>query len=157
MNILVLCAGNSVRSILLEAILNDRGGGRVQAWSAGSHPTGSIHPQALKLLEEMDHDTSRLRSKSWDEFTGPDAPEIDMVITVCARVAGGACPVWPGHPVRTHWGLEDPAALPEDLWESGFRAAYDILDRRAGALLKHAIETLDPSELKATLDRIGKK
>lgn len=157
MNILVLCAGNSVRSILLEAILNDRGGGRVQAWSAGPHPTGSIHPQALKLLEEMDHDTSRLRSKSWDEFTGPDAPEIDMVITVCARVAGGACPVWPGQPVRAHWGLEDPAALPEDLWESGFRDAYDILDRRAGALLKHAIETLDPSELKATLDRIGKK
>ncbi|OWU84935.1 arsenate reductase [Oceanicola sp. 22II-s10i] len=156
MNILVLCTGNSARSILLEAILNDLGGGRVQAYSAGSKPAGAVHPQSLKLLEEMDHDTSDARSKSWDEFAGRDAPEMDMVITVCGSAAGETCPVWPGAPVRTHWGVEDPAALPEDDWEDGFRAAYDKLRARAEALLKFPVETMEPGTLKATLDRIGR-
>ncbi|MGI3167515.1 arsenate reductase ArsC [Pseudooceanicola sp. C21-150M6] len=157
MNILVLCTGNSARSILLEAILNDRGMGRVTAYSAGSQPAGRVHPQSLKLLEELGHDTSQARSKSWDEFAGDDAPEMDMVITVCASAAGETCPIWPGAPVRAHWGVEDPAALPEDQWEEGFREAYDILGNRADRLLKHAIETMDSGELKATLDRIAKK
>ncbi|MWB77430.1 arsenate reductase ArsC [Pseudooceanicola sp. 216_PA32_1] len=157
MNILVLCTGNSARSILLESILNDLGQGRVTAYSAGSNPAGAVHPQSLKLLEELDHDTSHARSKSWDEFAGPDAPEMDVVITVCASAAGETCPIWPGAPVRAHWGVEDPAALPEDAWDSGFRAAYDKLRTRAEALLKHPVETLDPGELKAVLDRIGKK
>ena len=157
MNILVLCTGNSARSILLEAILNDIGQGRVSAYSAGSRPAGAVHPQSLKLLEELDHDTSHARSKSWDEFAGPDAPEMDMVITVCASAAGETCPIWPGTPVRAHWGVEDPAALPEDDWERGFRAAYDTLRGRAEALLKYPVETMDPGELKATLDRIAKK
>ena len=157
MNILVLCTGNSARSILLEHILNDRGAGRITAYSAGSQPTGRVHPQSYKLLEELGYDTSAARSKSWDEFSGPDAPEMDAVITVCASAAGETCPFWPGAPVRAHWGVEDPAAAPEDQWEDAFRSAYDILDRRAAALLALSVETMDAGELKAALDRIGQK
>lgn len=156
MNILVLCTGNSARSILLEAILNDLGQGRVTAYSAGSKPAGAVHPQSLKLLEELGYDTSKARSKSWDEFSGPDAPEMDLVITVCASAAGETCPLWPGAPVRAHWGVDDPAALPEDAWEQGFRATFDKLHARAEALMKFRIETMDPGEQKAVLDRIGK-
>lgn len=157
MNILVLCTGNSARSILLESILNEEGMGRVHAFSAGSQPAGRVHPQSFKLLEELGHDTSEARSKPWDEFAAPDAPEMDMVITVCASAAGETCPIWPGAPVRAHWGVDDPAAAPEDQWEDAFRAAYDILHRRATALLKLPVETMDAGELKAALDRIGKK
>lgn len=156
MNILVLCTGNSARSILLESILNTRGLGRVTAYSAGSDPAGKVHPQSITLLSALDHDLSNARSKSWDEFAGPDAPEMDMVITVCASAAGETCPIWPGVPVRAHWGVDDPAAAAEADWENAFQTAYDILDRRATALLKHPIETMDQGELKATLDRIGK-
>ena len=156
-NVLFICTGNSARSLMAEAILNREGIGKFRAWSAGSMPANGPHPYTLDLLTRLNHDTAQVRTKDWAEFATPEAPEMDFVFTVCDQAATEPCPVWPGHPVRTHWGLEDPAALPEDLWESGFRAAYDILDRRAGALLKHAIETLDPSELKATLDRIGKK
>jgi len=157
MNILVLCTGNSARSILLESILNDLGRGRVEAFSAGSRPAGAVHPQALKLLEEEDIDTADLRSKSWDEFEGPEAPEMDLVITVCAAAAGETCPIWPGAPVRGHWGVDDPAALPEDQWETGFRSAWSKLKARAEALLKLPVETMDQGELKAALDRIGRK
>ena len=156
MNILVLCTGNSARSILLESIFNTAGMGRVRAYSAGSQPTGKVHPQALTLLNEMDHDTSNAQSKSWDEFEGPEAPEMDIVITVCGSAAAETCPIWPGAPIRAHWGVEDPAAAPEALWDSAFRAAFDILDRRATALLKLPIETMDAGELKAALGRIGK-
>ncbi len=156
MNILVLCTGNSARSILLETILNARGAGRVRAYSAGSSPAGAVHPQSYKLLEELDYDTSHARSKSWDEFGTSDAPEMDMVITVCASAAGETCPFWPGAPLRAHWGVDDPAAAPEDQWEEAFRTAYDLLDKKAEALLKHPIETMEPGELKATLDRIGR-
>ena len=153
MNILVLCTGNSARSILLEAILNDRASGRVTAYSAGSHPTGEIEPQALPLLAENDIDTRDLRSKSWDEFAGDDAPEMDLVITLCAETAGETCPVWPGAPVRAHWGLPDPATG----GDAAYGAAYATLDRRASALLKHGIEIMDAGELKATLNRIAKQ
>lgn len=157
MNILVLCTGNSARSILLEAILNDQGAGRhMRAFSAGSQPTGKVHPYSLKLLEELGHDVSGARSKSWDEFAGSAAPVMDMVITVCGSAADEVCPVWPGAPIRAHWGVEDPAAAPEQEWDAAFRTAYGILDRRAQALLDLPVETLEPSALKAALDRIGK-
>lgn len=155
MNILVLCTGNSARSILLEAILNTEGAGRVRAWSAGSQPAGRVHPQSLKLLAEMGHDTSGARSKSWDEFAAKDAPEMDMVITVCGSAAEETCPVWPGAPLRAHWGVEDPAAAAEADWDAAFRTAYDILGRRARALLDLPIETLSAPELSAHLKRIG--
>ena len=157
MNILVLSAGNAARSILLEAILNEHGAGRVHAFSAGPRPAGAVHPQALKLLEELGYDTSRARPDSWEAFAGPDAPEMDMVITLGDSAAVAAAPAWPGAPVRGHWGGTDPAALPEDDWEDGFRAAYDRLMARAALLLKQPIETMEAGALKALLDRIGRK
>ena len=156
MNILVLCTGNSARSILLESILNTHGLGRVRAYSAGSQPAGQVHPQSLRLLDEKGHDTSDARSKSWDEFAAEDAPLMDMVITVCGSAAGETCPMWPGAPVRAHWGVEDPAKAEQDLWEPAFAEAFDRLEARAKTLLDLPFETMDPGELKATLDRIGK-
>ncbi|MGI9367982.1 MAG: arsenate reductase ArsC [Ruegeria sp.] len=155
MNILVLCTGNSPRSILLESILNQNGKGRVIAYSAGSNPTGKVHPQSLTLLSAEGHDTSNARSKSWDEFAATDAPEMDMVITVCGSAAEETCPVWPGAPVRVHWGVEDPAAAAQPKWNSAFLTAYEILGRRANALLDLPIETMNASELSAQLKRIG--
>lgn len=155
MNILVLCTGNSARSILLESIFNTESAGRVRAYSAGSTPSGKVHPQSLKLLGEEGHDTSESRSKSWDEFGAADAPEMDMVITVCGSAANETCPVWPGAPVRAHWGVEDPAAALEPDWEEAFRTAYDILGKRAQALLDLPIETMNQTELSAHLKRIG--
>ncbi|MDM8166953.1 arsenate reductase ArsC [Roseovarius sp.] len=157
MNILVLCTGNSARSILLESILNTESVGRVRAFSAGSQPSGRVHPQSLKLLEEKGHDTTHARSKSWDEFAADDAPLMDMVITVCGSAAGETCPVWPGAPVRSHWGVDDPAAAPEAEWDTAFTTAYDRLEARALALLDMNFETMEQGELKATLDRIGQQ
>ncbi len=155
MNILVLCTGNSARSILLESILNHSGHGRISAYSAGSNPAGNVHPQSLSLLSAEGHDTSRARSKSWDEFASEDAPEMDVVITVCGSAAEETCPVWPGAPVRAHWGVEDPAAAAQPDWENAFRNAFEILGRRANALLDLPIETMNASELSAQLKRIG--
>ncbi|MEM8576972.1 MAG: arsenate reductase ArsC [Pseudomonadota bacterium] len=135
MNILVLCTGNSARSILLEALLNARGAGRVTAYSAGSQPAGRVHPQSLRLLAAEGIETASARSKSWDEFAAPGAPVMDAVITVCGSAAEETCPIWPGAPVRAHWGLEDPAAAAEADWDAAFRTAYAILDRRAEAFL----------------------
>ena len=155
MNILVLCTGNSARSILLESIFNHTGEGRVRAYSAGSNPSGKVHPQSVTLLQAEGHDITGARSKSWDEFGADDAPEMDMVITVCGSAAEETCPVWPGAPIRAHWGVEDPAAASEPDWDSAFRTAYDILGRRAAALLEMPIETMDKGELSAQLKRIG--
>lgn len=155
MNILVLCTGNSARSILLEYLLNDLGQGRLRAFSAGSQPAGQVHPQSVILLDKMGLDTSAARSKSWDEFAEPDAPEMDIVITVCGSAAEETCPIWPGAPVRAHWGVEDPAAATPEDQPAAFLAARDILQKRATALLAQPIETLDSSELKALLDRIA--
>ncbi|KZY39358.1 arsenate reductase, partial [Roseovarius sp. HI0049] len=120
-------------------------------------PTGQVHPQSLRLLEEKGHDITHARSKSWDEFAADDAPLMDIVITVCGSAAGETCPVWPGAPVRSHWGVEDPAAAPEAEWEAAFNAAYDTLERRTLALLDMNFETMEQGELKATLDRIGQQ
>ncbi len=155
MNILVLCTGNSARSILLESIFNHTSAGRVRAYSAGSNPTGKVHPQSLTLLGTVGHDVRDARSKSWDEFAEDNAPQMDMVITVCGSAAEETCPVWPGAPVRAHWGVEDPAAASEADWDTAFRTAYDILGRRAEALLALPVETMDSGELTTHLKRIG--
>lgn len=153
MNILVLCTGNSARSILLESILNRSG--RVTAYSAGSKPAGQVHPGALKLLGEKGYDTSQLRSKSWHEFTEPNAPTMDAVITVCGNAANETCPIWPGTPVRGHWGVDDPAvAEPED-WDRAFATAYEKLNTRARAFFTLPITRISADELAHELDRIG--
>lgn len=156
MNILVLCTGNSARSILLEAILNRFGADQgIRAWSAGSHPAGRVHPQSLALLTEKGFPTAALRSKSWDEFATPDAPRMDAVITVCSAAAGETCPFWPGAPVRAHWGVEDPAAAPAERQREAFAEAFDILSGRAAAFLALPSERRLPPYLAAELTRIG--
>ncbi|GAA0321416.1 arsenate reductase ArsC [Sphingomonas oligophenolica] len=137
-NVLILCTGNSARSILGEAIVNRLGGGRFRGFSAGSFPKGQVHPGALRLLERHGYPIEGLRSKSWDEFAGANAPRIDVVITVCDNAAGETCPVWPGHPVKAHWGLPDPAAVTggEAAEDAAFEAAHEALSRRIGKLVE---------------------
>jgi arsenate reductase len=154
MNILVLCTGNSARSILLEAILNRLGAAHgIRAWSAGSKPTGKVHPQSIRLLQSLGYPKEGLRSKSWDEFAAVGATEMDLVITVCGSAAGETCPFWPGAPLRTHWGVEDPAAAPQSEWPGAFDAAYAKLLSRAEAFLAlTSAQRRNPAELL----RIGK-
>jgi arsenate reductase len=131
-NVLFLCTGNSARSILSEAILNRLGEGRFRAFSAGSKPVGRVNPGALELLGRRVYPTEDLRSKSWDEFAGPDAPAMDYVITVCNNAAGETCPVWPGHPATEHWDIADPAGVSEtdDERRAAFEEAYAVLQKR---------------------------
>ena len=131
-NVLFLCTGNSARSILSEAILNRLGDGRFRAFSAGSKPVGRVNPGALELLGRREYPTDELRSKSWDEFAGPDAPAMDYVITVCNNAAGETCPVWPGHPATEHWDIADPAGVGETDEErrAAFEEAYAVLNKR---------------------------
>ncbi|HET9458399.1 MAG TPA: arsenate reductase ArsC [Sphingomicrobium sp.] len=155
-NVLFLCTGNSARSILAEAILNKSGQGRFRAYSAGSFPKGRVHREAFKLLEEMGYPTSSLRSKSWDEFASPDAPEFDFIITVCDNAAGEVCPVWPGKPVTAHWGIEDPAAVEGEGQSEAFWQAYQALKRRIDLLLALPLESLDELALTRRVRDIGK-
>jgi protein-tyrosine-phosphatase len=134
-NVLFLCTGNSARSILAEAILNREGKGRFRAFSAGSHPRGQVHPVALALLDELGFSIEGYRSKSWDEFAVEGAPPIHLVITVCDNAAGEVCPIWPGRPVKEHWGIPDPAAVEGAGQQGAFREAYDKLHERIGTLL----------------------
>jgi arsenate reductase len=131
-NVLFLCTGNSARSILSEALLDRLGGGRFKAFSAGSKPVGRVNPGALELLQRREFPTDGLRSKSWDEFAAPDAPEMDYVITVCNNAAGETCPVWPGHPATEHWDIEDPAGVgeSEDERRAAFEEAFAVLEKR---------------------------
>jgi arsenate reductase len=156
--ILVLCTGNSARSILAEALLNRHGVGRVAAHSAGSHPKGAVHPLALQLLREQGLPAAAMRSKSWDEFASPSAPELDIIITVCDNAAGEMCPIWRGRPLTAHWGIEDPAAATgtEEQRMAAFRKAYDELDERVRALF--ALPALVGGELpsQADLRQIGR-
>lgn len=155
-SILVLCTGNSARSILGEAIFNHLAPGRVMAHSAGSKPKGVPHPGALRLLTRRGIDTSAFSSKSWLAFSGPDAPRIDLAITVCGNAAGEACPVFPGAPLRTHWGLEDPAdAVGEEAEDAAFEETWRLLMMRAQAFLALPFETMDRAELTAQLAQIG--
>jgi arsenate reductase len=134
-NVLFLCTGNSARSILAEAILNEVGGGRFRAFSAGSHPKGQVHQAALALLEELGLPTNGYRSKSWNEFAAAGAPPIHLVITVCDNAAGEVCPIWPGKPAKAHWGIPDPAEVEGSGQQQAFRDAYDALHERIGAFL----------------------
>jgi arsenate reductase len=156
--VLFLCTGNSARSILAECLLNRVGAGRFRAFSAGSHPMGRVHPMALELLRERGCDTSGLRSKSWQEFTGADAPPLDLVVTVCDRAAGEACPLLPGRPITAHWGVDDPAAFagPPAEQRRVFLRAYGELARRIERFASLHIEALDRIALQERLDEIGK-
>lgn len=155
--ILVLCTGNSARSILGEAILTQLGKGRILAHSAGSKPKGVPHPGALRLLACKGIDVAPFRSKSWDEFTGAGAPTIDLAITVCGNAAGEACPVFMGAPLKAHWGLPDPADVTGDdaAVDAAFEQTWQWLEMRAQALLALPFETMDRKELAAELGRIG--
>lgn len=154
-NMLVLCTGNSARSILCEALLNRLGAGRVKAFSAGSDPKNSPHPAALLLLEAEGYETDAFSSKKWDVFAGEDAPKMDVVITVCDNAAGEACPIWPGAPVSAHWGVADPAVVEGEGQAGAFLAAYRQLGERVEALLALPFEDMAPAQLKAALNEIG--
>jgi arsenate reductase len=155
--VLILCTGNSARSILGEAILADRGAGRIAAYSAGSKPKGAPHPGALRLLVRKGIDPGIFRSKSWDEFTGPGAPRIDLAITVCGNAAGETCPVFFGAPLKAHWGLPDPADVEGDdaTVDAAFEQTWHLLDRRVAALLALPFETMAHDQFTAALAEIG--
>jgi arsenate reductase (thioredoxin) len=157
-NVLFLCTGNSARSIMAEAILNRVGLRRFQAFSAGSHPKGNVNPHTIDLLNSLGYKTSNYRSKSWTEFTKPDAPPLDFVFTVCDDAAGETCPIWPGQPMTAHWGITDPAAAEGSPAEIGlaFRDAYRMLSRRIEVFTALPFASLDRLKLQAKLDAIGK-
>ncbi|MEO1197662.1 MAG: arsenate reductase ArsC [Pseudomonadota bacterium] len=158
-NALFLCTGNSARSIIGEAILNRDGKGRFHAYSAGSKPRGEVHPFARDLLERMNHEVSDLSSKSWDAFSGPDAPVMDFVFTVCDQAAAEACPVWPGQPMTGMWSLPDPAAAAGSETEQrlAFADTYRMLSHRISILLSLPIASLDRLALQREIDRIGRE
>jgi|SRR5579863_6595183 len=158
-NVLFLCTGNSARSIMAEAILNHKGRPSFQAFSAGSQPSGTVRPQALKQLESAHISANGLRSKSWDEFARPGAPQMDFVFTVCDNAARETCPVWPGQPMTAHWGVPDPAAAtgtPEEIARA-YREAFLILDRRIGLFLCLPISSLDKLSIQREIDGIARR
>ena len=157
-NVLFLCTGNSARSIMAEAILNRLGTGKFRAFSAGSHPKGQVHPQALRLLQSLGHETSGLRSKSWSELAAPGAPRLDFVFTVCDNAAGEACPLWPSQPMTAHWGIPDPAeatGTPAEI-ALAFKDAYRMLERRIGIFSALPLRSLDRLSLQNKLRDIGR-
>ena len=158
-NVLFLCTGNSARSIMAEAIMNQKGQPNFVAYSAGSHPAGKVRPEALRQLESAHLPTVGLRSKSWDEFAQPGAPQLDFVFTVCDNAANEVCPVWPGQPMTAHWGVPDPAAVKgsTEHVERAFREAFFLLNRRIGLFLNLPITALDRLALKKELDEIGRQ
>ena len=156
-NILFLCTGNSARSILAEALANHMSAGRLNAFSAGSQPAGQVQPLAIEILKRSGISTEGLRSKSWDEFSDNDAPVMDIVITVCGRAAGETCPVWPGHPITAHWGIDDPAAVEgsEDERRRAFELAMTAMQQRISLLLSLKPEALDALTLQNKIREIG--
>ncbi len=158
-NVLFLCTGNSARSIMAEAILNHEGSGRFKAYSAGSHPRGMAHPEALRLLERQNLPIDGLRSKGWEAFSGAGAPVMDFVFTVCDDAAQEACPTWPGQPMSAHWGVPDPAAFTGDPQSTAlvFADAFRMLYNRIGIFTCLPIASLDRLSLQKTLDNIGRR
>jgi len=157
-NVLFLCTGNSARSILAEAIMNHRGRPTFTAYSAGSHPSGKVRPEALTQLANARVSTTGLRSKSWEEFSQPGAPELHFVFTVCDNAAKEICPIWPGQPMTAHWGVPDPAAVvgtPEQI-QRAFRDAFFMLERRINLFLSLPLAGLDNLAIKKEIDKIGK-
>ena len=158
-NVLFLCTGNSARSILAEAFLDQLGGGRFKAYSAGSHPAGKVNPFAIELLKQGGLRTDTFRSKNWDEFAQPGAPRMDFIITVCDNAAGEVCPVWPGKPITAHWGVADPAAVEgsDEHKRAAFRDAATILRRRIELLVNLPMAKLDPLAMHSKLKEIGRQ
>jgi arsenate reductase len=158
-NVLFLCTGNSARSIMAEAIMNHKGRPNFTAYSAGSHPSGSVRPEALRQLKAAHLPIHRFRSKNWDEFAKLGAPKLDFVFTVCDNAANEVCPVWPGQPMTAHWGVPDPAAVrgSEEQVEKAFRDAFFLLDRRISLFLSLPLSTLDGLSLKKEIDNIGRQ
>ena len=158
-NVLFLCTGNSARSIMAEAIMNHKGKPNFAAYSAGSHPSGTVKPEALRQLESARISTIGLRSKSWDEFSEHGAPRLDFVFTVCDNAAKEACPFWPGQPMTAHWGVPDPAAVQgtQEQIDKAFRDAFFLLDRRIALFLCLPLSTLDNLALKKEIDKIGQQ
>lgn len=158
-NVLFMCTGNSARSIIAEAILNRVGAGRFKAYSAGSHPKGEIHPYAAQLLKSLNHDVSSARSKDWNEFAAPGAPELDFAFTLCDDAANEACPVWPGQPMTAHWGLPDPASVEGTDAEKhlAFADTYRMLNNRISIFISLPMKSLDRLALQKRLDEIGRE
>lgn len=157
-NLLFLCTGNSARSILAEALTNHMGSERFQAYSAGSQPRGEVSPMAIRVLQASGVPTETLRSKSWEEFAAPGAPEMDLIVTVCDKAAGETCPVWPGQPITAHWGVEDPVAVvgsPEQVHKA-FSNAMLLLQHRISLLMALKVEALDRLVLESRVREIGK-
>jgi arsenate reductase len=156
-NVLFLCTGNTARSILAESILRKDGAGRFNAFSAGSHPKGTVNPFALKVLRAFDYPSDGFRSKSWDESATPGAPQMDFVFTVCDAAAGETCPLWPGHPMTAHWGIEDPAAfVGSDVEkERAFNTAFRLIRNRVMAFVSLPLASLDTMALTGRLREIG--
>jgi arsenate reductase len=158
-NILVLCTGNSARSILAEALINTLGAGRFKAYSAGSHPTGTVNPFAIEQVRALGYPVEGLRSKSWDEFAQPGAPQMDFVVTVCDNAAGEVCPLWPGQPVKAHWGFPDPAAAvgADEQKRAAFALALRQIRHRVQLFLDLPLESLDRMEIEDRLRAIEKQ
>jgi protein-tyrosine-phosphatase len=159
LNVLFLCTGNSARSIIAEAIMNREARGRFQAFSAGSHPKGEVNPNTIRLLESLNYKTNGLRSKSWDEFVGPDAPKLDFVFTVCDDAAAEVCPIWPGQPMTSHWGMPDPAAATGSAAEVAlaFADAYRMMNNRIALFMNLPLASLDRLSLQRRLSEIGER
>ncbi|MDO8693257.1 MAG: arsenate reductase ArsC [Sheuella sp.] len=157
-NVLFICTGNSARSIMAESLLNGIGHGRFIAYSAGSHASGQINPYALEIIKNNNLPTDNLRSKNWDEFSQPGAPELDFVFTVCDKAAGEVCPIWPGQPMTAHWGVEEPSVVIGNEMEKkkAFSEVFRVLHRRISFLTCLPIDKLDALTLKRELDTIGR-
>ena len=156
-NVLFLCTGNSARSILAEAVLNHDGEGRFKAYSAGSFPKGEVHPMALNVLKSLGFPHEGYSSKSWDEFASEGAPQFDFIFTVCDSAAGETCPIWPGHPMTAHWGIEDPAAVEGEGQRDAFVQALRYMRRRIELFLALPLSAIDEMALKAKLKDIGRQ
>lgn len=158
-SVLILCTGNSARSIMAEALFNVLGKGRFRAYSAGSHPSGAVNPFAIERCSALGYDTAQMRSKSWDEFATPDAPQMDFVITVCDQAAGEVCPIWPGKPVTAHWGFEDPAAFQgtDDEKRKVFDKVYRQIMNRVSQFVNLPLHVLDHYAIQREMRAIGER